>query len=121
MRQVEQSSTSRFIGYGIVIAAAILFGINGSLSRLLFNNGVTPVTLVEFRMIVGFVCLFGFLLIGRRQELKMPRRAWGWLLIFGLTMALVTYTYFVAISRIPIAVTLVIQFNRLLLIGGMFS
>ena len=35
----------------------------------------------------------------------------GWILAFGLSLALVTYTYFVAISRLPIAVALVIQFS----------
>lgn len=111
MKKVERGVTSSLIGYGMVITAAILFGINGSLSRLLFDSGVTPVTLVEFRMLIGCICLLGFLLLRWRSALKMPRRAWGWLLVFGLTMALVTYTYFVAISRLPLAVTLVIQFS----------
>lgn len=111
MRQARRGAASSFVGYLMVMVAAILFGINGSLSRLLFNSGVTPLTLVEFRMIVGGVCLFGFLFAGQRHALKLPRRALGWLLAFGLSMALVTYTYFVSISRIPIAVTLVIQFT----------
>src|SRR4051812_19274413 len=95
----------------MIIAAAILFGVNGSLSRMLFDLGVTPVTLVEFRMLIGCICLLGFLLIGQRHALKMSRRAWVWLLAFGLSMALVTYPYFFAISRLSIAITLVIQFS----------
>ncbi len=62
-------------------------------------------------MIVGSICLLGFLLSRHRHALKVPRRAWGWLVAFGLSIALVTYTYFVSISRIPIAITLVIQFT----------
>jgi len=88
-----------------------LFGINGSLSRLLFDSGVTPLTLVEFRMIVGSLCLFAFLATQPRQAWRLPRRAQGWLVAFGLIIALVTYTYFVAISRVPIALVLVIQFT----------
>jgi drug/metabolite transporter (DMT)-like permease len=99
------------IGISLIVTAAVLFAINGSLSRLLFDRGVTPLTLVEFRMIVGGLCLFGFLGIGQRRALKFPRRALGWIIAFGLVMALVTYTYFVAISRVPIAVALVIQFT----------
>jgi drug/metabolite transporter (DMT)-like permease len=108
------------IGILLILSAAVLFGINGSLSRLLFDNGVTPVTLVEFRMIIGGLCLFGFLGIQHRQTLKLPRRAFGWIIAFGLSMALVTYTYFVSISRVPIAVTLVIQFTApaWLMLGG---
>jgi drug/metabolite transporter (DMT)-like permease len=108
------------IGILLILSAAVLFGINGSLSRLLFDNGVTPVTLVEFRMIIGGLCLFGFLGIQQRQTLKLSRRAFGWIIAFGLSMALVTYTYFVSISRVPIAVTLVIQFTApaWLMLGG---
>lgn len=99
------------IGISLVVVAAVFFGINGSLSRLLFDSGVTPLTLVEFRMIVGALCIGGFLCIRQRRALKLPRRSLGWLLAFGLSMALVTYTYFVSISRLPIAVALVIQFT----------
>jgi drug/metabolite transporter (DMT)-like permease len=99
------------LGILFVLAAAVLFGINGSLSRLLFDSGVTPLTLVEFRMIVGSLCLFGFLLTQPRQAWRLPRRSQGWLVAFGLVIALVTYTYFVAISRVNIALVLVIQFT----------
>jgi drug/metabolite transporter (DMT)-like permease len=99
------------LGILFMLTAAVLFGINGSLSRLLFDNGVTPVTLVEFRMIIGSLCLFGFLCTQPRRAWRLPRPMLGWLIAFGLSMALVTYTYFVAISRLPIAVTLVIQFT----------
>ena len=98
------------LGIIFILTAAVLFGINGSLSRLLFDSGVTPVTLVEFRMIVGGLGLFGFLCV-QRQCLKLPRRAFGWIIVFGLLIALVTYTYFVAISRVPIAVAVIIQFT----------
>lgn len=111
MKKPRRGASSSLVGYSMVLSAAVLFGINGSLSRLLFNSGVTPLTLVEFRMIVGSICLLGFLLSKQRHALKVPRRAWGWLIAFGLSVALVTYTYFVSISRIPIAVTLVIQFT----------
>ena len=99
------------LGLLFVLTAAVLFGINGSLSRLLFDSGVTPLTLVEFRMIVGSLCLFGFLSTQPRQAWRLPRRAQGWLVAFGLSIALVTFTYFVAISRVNIALVLVIQFT----------
>ena len=105
------ATTQRFTGYLMVATASVLFGFNGNLSRRLFDNGVTPVTLVEFRMLIGGACLLAVLLLGRRSELKLQRRHWGWVVALGLSVALVTYTYFVAISRLPIAVALVIQFT----------
>jgi inner membrane transporter RhtA len=95
----------------MVVSASVLFGFNGNVSRRLFDDHVTPVTLVELRMLIGGVCHLAVLLVGWRKGLKLPRHYWGWVIAFGLSLALVTYTYFVAISRLPIAVALVIQFS----------
>ena len=95
----------------MVATASTLFGLNGNLSRLLFDDGVSPVTLVEFRMLIGAICLLGVLIIGQRKGLKVPRRSWGWIVAFGLSLAMVTFTYFMAISRLPLAIALVIQFT----------
>src|SRR2546423_5921089 len=107
----RRSTTYRLVGYLMIVIASILFGFNGNLSRLLFDDGVSPVTLVELRMLIGGVGLLTVLVVGRRKELKVPRLSFGWILAFGLSLALVTYTYFVSISLLPIAVALVIQFS----------
>jgi len=95
----------------MILTASALFGFNGNLSRLLFDEGVTPVTLVECRMLIGGICLLLVMVVGWRGGLKLPRRTWGWMVAFGLSLAMVTYTYFVSISRLPIAIALVIQFS----------
>ena len=107
----RRSATYRLVGYLMIATAALLFGFNGNLSRLLFDDGISPVTLVELRMLIGGVCLLTVLIVGRRKELKVPRRSLGWIFAFGLSLALVTYTYFVSISLLPIAIALVIQFS----------
>jgi drug/metabolite transporter (DMT)-like permease len=109
--QEGRGTTYRLVGYLMIVIATVLFGFNGALSRLLFDGGISPITLVELRMLIGGVCLLVILLAGKRKELKVPRRSIGWLLAFGLSLAFVTFTYFVAISRLPIAVALVIQFS----------
>jgi len=107
----RRSSKDRLTGYAMVLTASALFGFNGNLSRLLFDGGVTPVTLVECRMLIGGICLLLIMIAGWRGGLKLPRRTWGWMIAFGLSLAMVTYTYFVSISRLPIAIALVIQFS----------
>ncbi len=108
---MQTRSLQRLIGYSMVVCAALLFGLNGYFSRLLFDQGISPITLVEFRMFIGGACLVLVLLCWNRAALKLPRRSWGAVLGFGLSLALVTYTYFVAISRLPFAIALVIQFS----------
>lgn len=108
---MKPESRQRFVGYAMAATAAMLFGFNGNVSRLLFDRGISPVTLVEFRMLIGGLCLLAVLLVGRRGSLRLPGRYWGWTLVFGLALALVTFTYFVAISRLPLAIALAIQFS----------
>jgi len=108
----KSQSSYRFGGYLLVVIASLMFAVNGNISRILFDAGVSPTTLVEFRMMIGGALLFGFMLVGKRSELKMPHgRQWFWVLGFGLSLVSVTYVYFVAISRMPIAIVLVIQFS----------
>ncbi len=95
----------------MVMIAAILFGVNGTLSRLLFDDGISPLTLIEFRMLIGGICLMAVLFIGQRKGLKVQRPYWGWVVAFGISLALTTYTYLLSISRLPIAVALVIIFT----------
>src|SRR5947209_4200203 len=111
MSSQGRNSMYRLTGYLMIVVATVLFGFNGNLSRLLFDDGVSPITLVELRMLIGGTCLLAVLLVARRQELKVPRRSIGWLVGFGISLALVTYTYFVAISRLPITIALVLQFS----------
>jgi drug/metabolite transporter (DMT)-like permease len=102
----------RLRGYLLVGLASLLFGFNGNLARKLFDeNALTPLTLVEWRMFIGGVCLLVLLGVAQRGKVLPPRRSWGWLLALGLAMATVAYSYFMAISRLPVAIALVIQFS----------
>lgn len=108
---MKQNRTSHLIGYGTMAMASLLFGINGTLSRLLFDYGVSPLTLVEFRMLIGALFLLLFLFVWKRSLLRLPFKDWGWVLLFGLAIAMAVYTYSLAISRLPLAVTLVIVYS----------
>lgn len=108
---MKRKTTYTLVGYLMVSTAAILFGLNGNISRLLFDDGVSPLTLIEFRMLIGGICLVTVLGIWQRKGLKVQRRYWGWLVAFGIALALASYTYFLAISRLPLAVALIIIFT----------
>jgi drug/metabolite transporter (DMT)-like permease len=107
----KKMNRTKISGYLMVMTAAVLFGLNGSISRLLFNDGITPLTLIEFRMLIGGICLMAVLVIGQRKGLEVKRRYWWWVVVFGISLAFTTYTYFLAISRLPIAVALIIIFT----------
>ena len=108
---MKQGRTQRLIGYTMVVITSTLFAVSGNLSRLIFDNGISPLTLAEFRTLIGGVCLFVVLLVWRRNLLKLPSGNWGWTIAFGLSLAINTYTFFLAVSRLPLAIVLVIQFS----------
>ncbi|HEX6556422.1 MAG TPA: hypothetical protein VF026_26925 [Ktedonobacteraceae bacterium] len=47
----RRKATYLLIGYLMFVSATVLFGFNGTLSRLLFDDGVLPITLVEMRIL----------------------------------------------------------------------
>src|SRR5260370_20807764 len=105
----RRSSKDRLTGYAMVLTASALFGFNGNLSRLLFDGGVTPVTLVECRMLIGGICLLLIMVAGWRGGLKLPRRTLRWMIASGLSRSTLTHTYLLSITRLPIAIPLGIQ------------
>jgi drug/metabolite transporter (DMT)-like permease len=100
------------LGYLLAAVAAAMFAVNGSIAKLLIEDGVEPAHLSQLRVTVAFVMLAGALVVVDRRRLRIaradvPRMAW-----LGLAgVAIVQLSYFLAIERMPISVALVIQFT----------
>jgi drug/metabolite transporter (DMT)-like permease len=104
-------------GYALAAIAATMWAFNGSLARLLIDDGVSPFHLSEMRSALSFVLLAGYLAIFDRQKLRVRKNellALAWLGIGGL--ACVHATYFLAIERLDVGVALTIQYLGPLLI-----
>lgn len=105
------------LGYALAAIAATMWAVNGSLARLLLDEGVEPLHLSQIRATVSFLCLLGFLALFRREDLRVERShvpALAWLGIGGLAM--VQSTYFFAIERLDVGVALAIQYTGPLLL-----
>ena len=100
------------LGYLLAAVAAAMFAVNGSIAKLLLEDGVSASHLSQLRVTVAFVLLAGALAVVDRRRLRIaradvPRMAW-----LGLAgVAIVQLSYFLAIERMPISVALVIQFT----------
>jgi drug/metabolite transporter (DMT)-like permease len=109
----EQAPVARrpLLGYGMAAAAATLFGINGSVAKTAINSGLAADRLTEVRCAGAFVGLLALALLTQRDDLKVERRELPFLMAFGIGgVALVQWTYFVAIGRLPVGIALVIQY-----------
>ena len=100
------------LGYLLAAVAALMFAVNGSIAKLLLEDGVSASHLSQLRVTVSFVLLAGALALVDRRRLRIaradvPRMAW-----LGLAgVAIVQLSYFLAIERMAISVALVIQFT----------
>jgi drug/metabolite transporter (DMT)-like permease len=100
------------LGYAMVLTAATLWAVNGTVSKvLLVSGGVPAERLTEVRATGAFLLLVAVLLVFRRATLRMTPRELPFLVAFGVFgLAFVAWLYFVAIERLEIGVALLIQY-----------
>ena len=99
------------LGYTMVAAAAALFAVNGTVSKVILRSGINAQQLTEVRCAGAVVGLTLIALAVRPSSLRLRRRELPLLVALGVGgLALVQWSYFFAIHRVAIGVALVIQF-----------
>ena len=106
------------LGYAMVATAAALFAVNGSVSKVVLDSGLSSVDLAQIRASCAALGLLAFLLAFARPNLRVTRRELLFLLAFGVVgVALVQWLYFVAIHNLPIGIALLIEFTAPLFVA----
>lgn len=91
--------------------AAILFGINATVSKLALGSSLSSFDLVQLRSLGSAVLLMTFLLLTRPATLRVRPRELGFLILIGIIgIGLVQWFYFVAISRLPVGIALLLEY-----------
>lgn len=105
-------------GYAMVLTAAALFAVNGTVSKVVLSSGLTSLRLTEARCTGAFLGLALAVLATRPQALRTTRSELLFLAVFGVCgVAFVQLFYFLAIHRLPIGASLVIQYLAPLLVA----
>jgi drug/metabolite transporter (DMT)-like permease len=107
------------LGYAMATAAAALFAVNGSVSKIvLTSTGLTSVRLTELRATGAFLGLAAFLALTAPRLLRVRRSELRLLAFYGVVgFALVQWLYFVAIERLPIGIGLLLEFTAPVLVA----
>ena len=106
------------IGYAMVLSAALLFALNGTVSKVVLQSGISSTELTQVRAIGAFLGFALVLAVTRRQSLRLTRRELPYLVVFGVAgVALVQWLYFVSIKRLPIGIALLIEYIAPILIA----
>src|SRR5437588_7718812 len=116
---VERRADARpGLGYAMVTAAALLFAVNGTVSKVALHTGLSSLRLSEIRSTGAFLGLALVVLVTRPGALHLTRRELPHLVVFGTAgVALVQLFYFLAIRRLPIGVALLIEYLAPLLVA----
>ena len=106
------------VGYAMIISAALLFALNGSVSKVVLQSGISPLELTQVRATGAFLGFALILALSRPTSLRLTRRELPYLVVFGIAgVALVQWLYFVSIGRLPIGIALLIEYIAPILIA----
>jgi drug/metabolite transporter (DMT)-like permease len=99
------------VGYAMAFAAGTLFALNGIVSKVILESGLSSLRLTEVRCTGAVVGLALIILVTRPEAMRTDRRELVRLILFGVFgVALVQLFYFLAIRRLDLGVSLVIQY-----------
>jgi drug/metabolite transporter (DMT)-like permease len=102
----------------MVLTAAALFAVNGTVSKVVLGSGIGSVELTQVRSTGACVGFLAAVLVLRPWSLRVTWRELAFLALFGVTgVAFVQWFYFVAIRELPVGIALLIQYLAPLLVA----
>jgi len=106
------------VGYLAALAGALLFGANGSLTKLLVEGGLTATQLTQFRTLGTAVLAGAILLLTDRKAFLLSPRLLGVMAVLGVTgVAILQASYAAALGLLPVGITLLLEYLAVLLVA----
>jgi drug/metabolite transporter (DMT)-like permease len=107
----KNNTGSSVNGYVFAVLAAGFWAMSGTLSKSLFNDGVTPFQLVQLRTTIAAAALFSWFIINARDMLVIRRTDVLHFILLGAVLAVSQVTYLYAISKIQVASAILLQYQ----------
>jgi drug/metabolite transporter (DMT)-like permease len=99
-------------------SAAVLWGINGAVSKTILSTGLSSERLAQVRSLGAAVGLAAVVALTAPGRLRLTRRELPYLVVFGVAgLAFVQWFYFLAIHRLAIGIALLIEYLAPLLVA----
>jgi drug/metabolite transporter (DMT)-like permease len=106
------------LGYLMASAAAVLWGLNGGVSKTILATGLSSERLAQLRSSGAALGLVAVLVVAAPHRLRLSRREVPYLVAFGMGgLAFVQFFYFLAIHRLAIGIALLIEYLAPLLVA----
>ncbi|MET0783427.1 EamA family transporter [Leifsonia flava] len=106
------------MGYLYALAAALLFGMNGSVTKVIVEAGITPAQLTFWRVASVTVIAGAILLVTNRRAFRITARQLAVMAALGIFgVALLQWTYAVAVSLLPVGIALLLEYLAVLAVA----
>jgi drug/metabolite transporter (DMT)-like permease len=106
------------VGYVYALLSALLFGANGSISKVVMEAGVSPVELTLFRTLGSCLLAGGTLLVVDRAAFRVNGRQLAILAVLGVAgVAVLQAAYALAVQRLPVGIALLIEYLAVLFVA----
>jgi drug/metabolite transporter (DMT)-like permease len=114
----ERREPRPVLGYAMVMTAATLWAVNGTVSKVILTTGLSSLRLAEVRSSGAFLLLAAGLAATKPDALRLRARELPYFILFGAGgLALVQWFYFLAIHRLQVGIALLIQYIAPVLIA----
>jgi drug/metabolite transporter (DMT)-like permease len=106
------------MGYILALCAAVLFGANGTVTKIIMIAGLSPAQVTQFRLL-GTAIVAGLVLLAiDRRSFILPRRQWPIMIVLGVVgVALLQATYAAAVQRLPVGIALLLEYTAVLMVA----
>jgi drug/metabolite transporter (DMT)-like permease len=106
------------VGYLYALLGALLFGANGSLTKLLVDGGLTPTQLTQFRTLGTALLAGAVLLVTDRAAFRLSRRLLFVMAVLGVAgVAVLQASYAAALGLLPVGTTLLLEYTAVLMVA----
>jgi len=105
-------------GFLLAVAAAVLFAVNGNVSKVVLLSGISSLQLVSVRSAGTALILLAITALTRPAALRVGGRELAFLALYGLTgIAMVQWLYFVALRRMPVGIALLFEYTAPIMVA----
>jgi len=105
------SITKEWRGLLLIVLAASMWGVSGSVTKHLFNQQVSPFDLTAIRLSLSFAVLFLYLAATNRSLLRVKLKDIPYFLAFGgLGVAIAQFSYLFTISQTNVATAVFLEY-----------
>lgn len=106
------------MGYLFALLASLLFGLNGSTTKVIVEAGLSPAQLTFARVTIIAVLAGVLLFATNRAAFRIDRSQLAVMALLGVAgVALIQWFYAVAISLLPVGIALMLEYSGVLLIA----